>query len=333
MLSRRYLNRDSRGLFAILDRILISDLVVIDGGSKGGTRELVRLAKYISAYGFEPNASEYDKVVQNLSGSGGPAYKKITYLPFALMEDSGETMLYVTKRPGATSTLRPNAELLDHFQRDNWSQMKEVVAQEVVQGISLRDFVINEHLAYIDYIKLDTQGNELYILKSAGEFLQRISVVKTEVQLIPLYTGQPLVGNVCSFLDSQGFQLIDLQWTDACRRYHFSADLPRESYRLVWADAIFAYDPLNVSKPRTLEQAMILVELGYVDLGLYIISRLPSLAEADRDMLLRFYRERPVTPERSWLRRLLKRYLPETWLQAYRVLKQGKVSKVVPRVP
>lgn len=325
--------KDSWELSAILGQILLSDLIVIDGGCRGGTRELVRLAKYISAYGFEPNPTEYNKIVQNPFTLQLPQYNRVSYLPFALMERSGEAVLNITKRPAATSTLHPNVELLNHFECDNWSQMKEVTGQEIVKGVSLRDFMIQEHIAHVDYIKLDTQGNELYILRSAGEFLQKISVIKTEVELIPIYIGQPLLGDVCSFLDGHGFQLIDLHWTEPCRRYHFSAHLPRNSYRLVWAEAIFAYDPLNFSKPRSLEQAIILNELGYLDVGLYIISQLPSLNEAFKEALIAFYEVPRLRSESSWIKQMLKRWLPESWVEAYRVLKKGRVRKEVSRVP
>jgi len=328
-------DQSNQSLSRVLDRILVSPLIVLDGGAKGGTRELVRLARYISAYGFEANRSEYDKIVRNPSASGSPQYKRISYLPLALAECSGKVTLYITKRPGATSTLRPNAELLAHFERDNWSQMREVVSEQVVEAISLRDFIMREHLSSIDYIKLDTQGNELHILRSAGELVQKISVIKTEVELIPVYMSQPLLGDICSFLTSQGFQLVDLHWTDPCRRYHFSPSLPKGSYRLVWAEAIFAYDPFNVSKERTLEQAIILAELGYLDLGLYILGRLTSLADADRELLLRYYQEPPGGRECSWLKRLVKKHAPGQLLEVYRILKQGKTSqsKEVTRIP
>lgn len=332
MTSRRH-GSGGKDLLAILDQILSSELIMVDGGAKGGTRELLGLAKYVAAYAFEPNPIEFDRIIDNLSRLESSLYKKMTYLPLALLEHSGEATLYITKRPGATSTLRPNTELLTHFERDNWSQMREIVAQEVVQGISLADFIAQENLPYIDYVKLDTQGNELPILQSAKDFLQNISVIKTEVELIPLYRGQPLLGDVCGFLTGRDFQLIDLQWTDPCRRYHFSPHLPNNSYRLVWAEAIFAYDPLNFSKTRSLEQAIILAELGYLDVGLYIISQIPSVNQTFRDALLSYYQQASFISKGKWLKSLLKRYLPEPWIEAYRVLKQNKTRKEVPRVP
>ncbi len=325
--------QDDQELFGTLDRLFLSDLVMIDGGARNGTWELPRLAKYIVSYGFEPNPQAYAYILRQQATFNDSQYKKVTYLPLALLEKSGEATLYVTKRPGATSTLRPNAELLAHFDRDNWSQMREVVSEEAVRGISLQDFVASEGMTYADYIKLDTQGNELNILKSGGEFLRHVSVIRTEVEMISIYENQSLLGDVCSFLAGRGFQLVDIQWTHPCRRYHFSPYLSLDSYRLVWGDAIFAYDPFNFVGERKLEQGVILAELGYLDLGLYIIENVPSITSEHRKVLIDFYQKPKQSPSRSAIKRLLKRYIPASWIEAYRVLKQSRVSKEVARVP
>ena len=57
--------RHVEAFFSVLDRVLESDLIVIGGGSRGGVRELVWLAKYILAYGFEPNRAECDNSIKN----------------------------------------------------------------------------------------------------------------------------------------------------------------------------------------------------------------------------------------------------------------------------
>ncbi len=309
-------------LYKVLDRLLASPLVQIDGGARNGTRDLPRLARYISSYGFEPSPDEYARLTQ---GTFPVAYQQTKYLPFALLEQSGEATLYITKRPGATSTLHPDNDMLSHFKADNWSQMGEVVGEEKVRGISLSDFMKQEGFTAVDYLKLDTQGNELQILKSAGSLLDSFSVIKTEVEMVPLYTDQPLLGEVCTYLTNKGFQLLDLQWTHACRRFHFSPDLPPNSYRLVWGDAFFARNPFDFAAPRKLEQAIVLAELGYLDLALYIIDNLPTLAPADKQALLNFYQYTSPPTLKGHLKGLVKKY----------VLRRpdAKPSKQVVRIP
>jgi hypothetical protein len=50
----------------ILDRVLSSDLVMVDGGARGGTYDLPRLSRYVASYGFEPKRPEYEKIIQGV---------------------------------------------------------------------------------------------------------------------------------------------------------------------------------------------------------------------------------------------------------------------------
>lgn len=320
--------QDERELAAALDDLVGSDLVLVDGGARNGVTELPRLAPWIVAHAFEPNPREYELLSR---AAGRTRYKHVSYHATALMGESGEARLFLSKRPGATSTLRPNRSLLRHFSADNWSQMAEIVGEERVPGIRLGDFMRAQSLDHVDYLKLDTQGNELDIIRSSGDLLPRISVIKAEVEMIPVYEGQPLFGDVASFLAAEGFDLIDLQWTDPCRRYHFSPSLPRSSYRLVWGDAIFAHRPL-AEGPRKMEQALVLAELGYTDLALYMLSRISADPGGAIARLIEIYQLRRPPASRSWWKRAIARYLPETWIEASRLVRERQ-SKAVMRVP
>lgn len=320
--------QDETELARLFGRVIRPDLVVVDGGARNGTRELPRLAPWIVAHGFEPSGAEYQPLERDAARSH---YRKITYHPVALMAEGGEATLHVSKRPGATSTLQPNAELLSHFAADNWSQMAEIVGRERVPAVTLGDFMRSERLQHIDYLKLDTQGNELDIIKSSGGLLRSISVIKTEVEMIPIYRDQPLFGDVASFLAESGFELIDLQWTDPCRRYHFSPSLERSAYRLVWADAVFAYRPSGAGT-RKLEQALVLAELGYTDLALYILSWVDSVDPGAIGRLIEIYQLRRPPASGSGWKRALARLLPDEWIEASRLVRRRQ-PKEVDRVP
>jgi hypothetical protein len=81
------------------------------------------------------------------------------------------------------------------------------VTQELeVDCISLAQFVQEENLSRIDFLKLDTQGSELDILRGGGDFLREISIIKCEVMFVQLYEGQPLFDEVVGTLASYGFR-------------------------------------------------------------------------------------------------------------------------------
>ena len=60
-----------------------------------------------------------------------------------------------------------------------------------------------------DFLKLDTQGYELEVLKGAGETLLASQTVFLEASLIPVNVGCPLIANVVAFMTDHGFNLYD----------------------------------------------------------------------------------------------------------------------------
>ena len=210
--------------------------------------------------------------------------------PVALCGWSGSTTLNISVRPGSTSTLEPNGELLDRFAVDNFSEMKNIVRRLEVPSVTLADFMQQAGLRHIDFIKLDTQGNELDILKSAGDFLQSTSVIMTEVEMLPLYKDQALFHDVTAFLSGQGFELVDLQANPTCRRFHAQDDLPPSAYRLVWGDAVYARRLDDAAKPRSVEQGLVLAGLGYADIAIDLFRRSPMLSAKQKAELEEFAR-------------------------------------------
>lgn len=61
------------------------------------------------------------------------------------------------------------------------------------------------------YLKIDTQGYEMNVLKGAEQSLQYINTIQLEMSLQALYTGQPLYNEIFTFLWSKGYKLIDIE--------------------------------------------------------------------------------------------------------------------------
>ncbi|GAB2987322.1 hypothetical protein GCM10027049_28960 [Mucilaginibacter puniceus] len=61
-----------------------------------------------------------------------------------------------------------------------------------------------------DFIKIDTQGYELEILKGGLNTLKYAEVVLLEVSLLNIYNNCPLVHDVILFMKAQGFVLYDI---------------------------------------------------------------------------------------------------------------------------
>jgi FkbM family methyltransferase len=276
-----------------LPNILAADdhLVVVDGGARNGPKDLVGIEHMCRFHCFEPNPDALGGVEWSVADEiKAVSLNQVTVYPFALCRESGSTTLNISARPGASSTLEPDRELLERFDADNFSEMKEIVKRVPVPAISMADFMTKASIGHVDFMKLDTQGNELDILKSAGDAIEAIQVIMTEVEFIPLYKGQALFHDVSAFLHRKGFELVDVRWVPSCRRFHARPDLPPSAYRLVWGDAIFARKPADASKPRALQQGLVLAGLGYADMAIDLFDRNPTLDKAQKQQLENYAR-------------------------------------------
>jgi hypothetical protein len=59
----------------------------------------------------------------------------------------------------------------------------------------------------IDYLKIDVQGYELEIMRNGRNKLSNAVVIESEVEFVPLYQNQPLLGDFQCFMRDEGFVL------------------------------------------------------------------------------------------------------------------------------
>lgn len=77
-----------------------------------------------------------------------------------------------------------------------------------VQVKRLDSFITENNITDIDLLKIDAQGFDLQVLKSAGELIHSVRRIKVEVQLSPLYCGSADKPTVVEYLESRGFSLV-----------------------------------------------------------------------------------------------------------------------------
>jgi FkbM family methyltransferase len=142
--------------------------------------------------GFEPQRPALEALQQRR----GPLE---TYLPDAISDGTAQT-LYTCVAPGMTSLLKPDPKALAIFPL--FSDFGRLISNEPIETRPLDSIA---EIVDLDFLKIDVQGSELTILRSARQKLAHAVVVHTEVSFVPLYESQPSIGDVDLELRSQGF--------------------------------------------------------------------------------------------------------------------------------
>ena len=136
-----------------------------------------------------------------------------------------------------SSILKPTKVLINYPDID-------FSTKETVDMVTL-DSVISENHNF-NFLNIDVQGYELEVLKGAEKTLQNIDYVFTEVNLVDLYEGNPLVEDMDNFLQSCGLVRVKTQWHEDAAppdgvQY---SDMVGMLYGVSWGDAFYIREDL-----------------------------------------------------------------------------------------
>jgi FkbM family methyltransferase len=221
--------------------------------------------------GFEPNVRNCDQ--RNIKARPGHRY-----LPYAL-GDGRLRRFYECRNPLTSSLYRPNDPLLAKF-----SQIElPVVSETDIQTYRLDDL---PEISDIDYLKLDVQGAELDIISGAPRLLHNVVLVHTEVEFIPMYTDQPLFGDVDVALRKHGLWLHKLDGIQGrvLRPLIANNNPSGPLSQILWADAavyVRNFMTFGQMQPdKLLKLAIILHEVyGSVDLAALALEHYDALTK------------------------------------------------------
>ena len=203
---------------AYLGSLLVNDLVVVDVGARWGAGERWRpFGSRVRVIGFDPDEEECARLAAK--------EPDVIYESSALGSRSGRTTLYRTVEPACSSLYPPIDGLADE------RPALEVIrpdGEEVVTITTLDDWLAGSAFDEVHVLKLDTQGSELGVLEGAERELANVRVLEIEVELNPIYAGQPLFGDVDRFLRDRGFVL----WRLGNLTHYGLSDVPVETARV-----------------------------------------------------------------------------------------------------
>jgi FkbM family methyltransferase len=172
----------------------------IDVGAHHGenTIEYAELNPGLKIFGFEPNLRAAVKLMGR-----APNY---VVIPMAVAEKDGVAEFHLNAFDASSSLLPINMEAVQ-----SWIG-GEVLREEctiAVPTVRLDTFMNLVGIARLDFLKVDAQGTDLGVVKSAGSRLRDIAKIVLEVSVAgkPVYLGEPSKDEVVAFLSSAGFSL------------------------------------------------------------------------------------------------------------------------------
>jgi FkbM family methyltransferase len=145
--------------------------------------------------GFQPDAHSCEELNANST-------EQFQYYETALSDKQGPTPFYETIHPMCSSLYEPNASFLKRY---NGMEPSELQTVTELTTTTLDQFMSENPGNPASFIKIKVQGAELDILTGGLRALEDVLFIDTGVEFVELYHGQPLFGDVSSFLQKQGF--------------------------------------------------------------------------------------------------------------------------------
>ena len=235
-------------------------------------------AGYCRLTGFEPHRQEHARLVAR----AGP-YER--YFPLAIGDGSPAT-LRICAYSGWSSLLEPDPKMLALF--PHFAEAAEVIERVPLETVRL-DAVAD--LGAFDMLKIDVQGSELTIFRSAADLLRQAVCIQTEVSYLSLYQGQPGQGEVDLALRGQGF----IPHCFAGSKRSWVAPVPTfmepagQINQLLEADLVYVRDftnPESMDDEQLKHLCLLLHHLyGSYDLAGYCLARLAERGAVHRSAL------------------------------------------------
>ena len=126
-----------------------------------------------------------------------------------LWSSKGVRKLYIlNKRPQSSSMYEPNKKSLTIYDfKEQDFHLFDVTKTEMVECDTLSSSLKELSINTLDYLKIDTQGAELEILKGLESY--RPLIIKCEVQIFPMYKKEPSWTEVADLLYKLGYIVSD----------------------------------------------------------------------------------------------------------------------------
>ena len=156
----------------------------------------------LMVYAFEPNL----KVAIQRAG----LLPNFVVIPAAIAENDGCANFFINTFEAASSLLP-----FDQTGLQNWIKGDQLTVERTVTvpTIRLDTFMNWLEISNVDFLKVDAQGADFSVIKSAGKRLKDIRKITLEVAITPsqLYLGAAHKSEVVGYLEQAGFALSEVE--------------------------------------------------------------------------------------------------------------------------
>tara|TARA_B100001123_G_scaffold419029_1_gene523700 strand:- start:937 stop:1911 length:975 start_codon:yes stop_codon:yes gene_type:complete len=188
----------------LISRLLLDNkLVALDVGAQGGFFSANIFPKKYNNFFLpivvEPLKSEAEKLVK----------QNYQVIPKGLWSTNCKKKIYVLgKRSGSSSMYKPMKSSFElyNFKKKSFP-LFDITKEEEIDCTTIKDSLNNLSIKHLDFLKIDTQGSELEILKGMGEYFPLM--MKIEAQIFPMYDKVPNWGELINYLYKKDYMVCE----------------------------------------------------------------------------------------------------------------------------
>lgn len=207
-------------------------LTLIDIGAAGDIElRWKRVNGLLNYIGFEPDDRSYAELRNKLNKC-----RKYEVHKTALWSSKREINFHLCRGWQQSSHFQPNYDLVNKFPQKERFDVEKV-------GKFPAEPIDNLVQTKVDFIKIDTQGGELEILKGGKKTLDNVFGLELELGFAPIYTAQPLFKEIGDFLEKHDFIFVDFVSLRRWERH----DINSSFGQLVFGDGLFMKSPEYIS--------------------------------------------------------------------------------------
>lgn len=200
-----------------------SEDVVFDVGANDG-RTILRIQHLLGSpriYAFEPVSSAYQAMIERTKH-----LSNVRHFQLALGEAPGRQEIYVNQMASMSSFL------------PQWDGEEKQLGRETVEIRTIDQVMAEQEVDFIHFLKIDTEGFEMEVLKGAQEALSnsRIAVLQVEVGFDQMGRGYTSLEGVRRHLAPLGYLLYGIYNQCSTR-----AQVPQQ-----WKPGVIAEEQMNV---------------------------------------------------------------------------------------